>query len=631
MNQIFNVVVGVVFGLFFMPGLFAQVPTPLRVGVILNHSSEDVITSFDSLMQYVAGKLGTEAVVEIVAEEDLASRLEKGDFDLGVFSPFAYLKARQNFPGLEVFATHAIRGKKSYQGCILVRKESGIKSLEGLEGKNFQYVNKTSTAGYKYPRGALWEHDLDVDRGFFNYDFSDEHKQSLTKLLRAETDGIAVTESEMEYLDPEDKQLLRCLLTYEIPYDAYVFRSTLSHSVREQIKKIMFTAHHDPAARRLFSDQQGIEKWVPQSEFAYKTLQRYQRVIRVKPALQLTMEIKAAALEKLSTKGDLLAIIEENIISKLNESGRFSSVGNHSPESLHKASLNIALIGDIYECSVFLNDKLIRQSDFSEADLRTSLPKEVKYAVLENMIIECEVLANEKKEWFITYGIDDGITPEEYRFELIETGTELLLKRMSFLNTFFQVSPEIKEGMTVHIHYQPGREELAFSSYTPIDQEKPQFWDSLDNVWGVIGLVVAFLSVAIGSYFTNTKKKRFKNLLYSCNDALLQYLKGHANAEELILQKKAEINQTLEKGLIREDQFLILIHRLEDIEYVINDYFHDISAISPKIRAEIDIIIKDNIITEGEYTRIIALIKSSFRSGSPQPPATPGSPLNTDV
>lgn len=630
MNQILKEVAGIFILFFFTPGLFAQVPDTLRVGVILNHSSEDAVQSFEPLIRYVAGKLGTQARIDIVAEEDLATRLNKAEFEIGIFPPFSYVKAHQDFPEMEVFATHIVDGQKSYQGCILVREESGIKSLEGLAGKNFQYVNKTSTAGYKYPRGILWENDLDVDRGFFNYDFSSDHQQSLTKLLRKETDGIAVTEREMEFLEAEDKQLLRCLFAYEIPNEAYVFRATLPHSVREQIKKIMFTAHHDPATHLLFSDQQGIEKWVPQSDIAYDNPERYQRLVRVKPALQFTLEVKEAALEKLREKGDLLEIIEENIMNRLHESGRFSSVGNYSPESLHKAILNIAQIGEVYECSLFLNGKLIRQKDFSEADLRVGLPREIKYAILENLVLEDKILSNKKNEWFITYGIDDGITPEEYRFELVETGTELLLKRMSFLNTYFQVSPEIKEGMKVHIHYQPGREDLAFSSYTPIEQEKTKFWDNLDNVWGVVGLIVAFFSVAVGSYFTNRKKKRFKHLLYSCNDTLLQYLQGHKNAEELILRKKAEINQTLEKGLIREDQFLILIHRLEDIEYVINDYFHDISAMAPKIRAEIDIITKDNIITEGEYTRIIALIKSS-RNHFPPPPASSGLPINTDI
>ncbi|MEZ4826993.1 MAG: PhnD/SsuA/transferrin family substrate-binding protein [Bacteroidia bacterium] len=631
MNQNFKVVAGIVLLQLFTTLLYAQLPAPLRVGVVINHSAEDVIPTYAPLMDYIAAKIGTTATVIVVAEEDLASDLMQNKFDIGIFTPFPYLKAKEEFPVLEVFATHLVDGKKSYEGCILVRKGSGINSLGELEGKNFQYVNRTSTSGYKFPRGIFWENDLDVDRGFFNYDFSTQHQQSLAQLLLKETDGVAIMEKETRFLDPEDLSMLKCLLTYDIPYEAYVFSPAFPHSISEQVKKIMFTAYADTAGLSLLTSS-GIDHWVPQTSAAYYHLQRYDRVVRSKPSLQFGMEIRAAAKEKLEEQGDLIALTEETIIQKLNETGRFSSVGNHAPGSLYEATLNIARIGDIYACTILLNGKTLRQKDFVLSDFRTALPLEVKYAILENLTIESAILKSPENEWFIPYGVDDGITPEEYRFELVNSGKELMLQRMSFLNTFFHEVPEIQEGMKVHIHYQPGREDLIFSTFTPsANHTQPSFWDSLDNVWGVVGLVVAFLSVALGSYFTNRKKKRFKNLLYQCNDTLLQYLRGYTNVEELILQRKAAINQTLEKGLIREDQFLILIHRLEDIEYVIQDYFRDIQSLDLKMRAEIETIIKDGIITEKEYTRIVALIKASYRNSLSADQSSDSSSVNTDI
>ena len=84
------------------------------------------------------------------------------------------------------------RGGPSYQGLILTRADSRIRSLADLKGKTFCYVNKGSTSGYLYPRALLRQAGLDPDTDFASKSFGHDHLNTLRLLDRGECQGAAV-------------------------------------------------------------------------------------------------------------------------------------------------------------------------------------------------------------------------------------------------------------------------------------------------------------------------------------------------------------------------------------------------------------------------------------------------------
>ena len=108
-----------------------------RVGIIKYKTAEGVKESYQPLFQYIANQLGERLILDIITDESLAYKLNQGDYDLGIFTPFPYLEARQDYPDFEVFASHIVHGQKTYQGGIVVRRESGIETLGDLAGKQF--------------------------------------------------------------------------------------------------------------------------------------------------------------------------------------------------------------------------------------------------------------------------------------------------------------------------------------------------------------------------------------------------------------------------------------------------------------------------------------------------------------
>ena len=601
-----------------MIGQNADIPEEIHIGIIKYKTEEAVLGTYQPLFQFLADELKTTAKVELVMEEDLGFLLDKGDYDIGIFPPFPYLKAKADFPDLEIFASHTIEGKNSYKGCIVVRKADPINNLADLKNQRFTFVKNTSTSGYKFPKGIFTERSFDAERGFFSdFDFSGSHEVSLQALLTNETDGIAIDEKALDDLSPSQRGKLKVLKTYDIPYHAYVFSPKLSPQQKRVVREMIWNAHRVPATRGLFSSNRlGIDKWHQQTDEAYNSMRRYLRIERVRPTLQITYTFSEKTRQALQNQDDLLQILERSITAALQKSGRFLSVGKVNPVANIRIVLELSITQGQYHAALKRGEEYIEEKNFTDKDLLEDLPVFVREELLKVLDIQTQLLYTGEK-WFVPYGHGDGLNREDYEFHLAtDRNSVLKIADMDILNTTFEEREGFREGIDIVIHYKGESGRSVFSSTSGNLGAEESFWDNRDNQWGVIGLLVAFLTIALGSYFSTRKKKRFKNLLYECNDLLKQYLEGSEQIDTLILNKKEKINQSLEKGIIREDQFLILMHRLNDIDYVISAYMEKQPALPANISQEINSMISDDIITESEYTRIVSLIKSNARNNA---------------
>ena len=153
------------------------------MGIVLYKTQEKVEQTFQPLMEYVAAQIRREAEIHIVDEKDLVYYLEEGTYDIGIFTVFPYLKEKADFPNLKVFATHHVNGKDHFYGTILTSNESGIKTWQDFKGKKFLFVKPTSTSGFKYPKGVLAEHSIDIDHGALEYDLQEGMKKRYRPLL----------------------------------------------------------------------------------------------------------------------------------------------------------------------------------------------------------------------------------------------------------------------------------------------------------------------------------------------------------------------------------------------------------------------------------------------------------------
>jgi len=610
--------------------LVGQSDDPLRVGLIRYKTDELVRESYTPFVEYIAEQLGTTAELTILpllydpgaeiddaamtAGDELAYKLVQGDFDLGIFKPFLYLKAREDFPELEVFATHLIEGDPTYLGAIFVRHDSGIETLNDLRGRTVVFTKETSTSGFRYPRGVLREYEIDIDEDLAAYSFSNDHAESVRMVLDGVVDGTAIDRSAFDELPAEDRELLRELEQYEVPYQAYVLSPTMDAERRDLIKPIMFNAHRTAENRaRLFNNGLGIERWVVRADLDYNSLRRYLEIMRVKPSLRVTVETMPNAEAWLAQRGDLLDALRDDLVADLARTRRFLEVSEAGAGAEHAVTLILSMTDDRLTCRTEVDEQRIDDSFECTHMLERGLPRRTAQSVLAWLPMEDRLQYNGER-WFLTLGRNDGIEPDN-RFD-VESSTgsvrvldEGAVEEVTRLNTYFRDDSLFERGMTVTVTHVADLEPIQTAS----DSRVSRFLSNVDNRWGVAGLVLAFLSVAGGTYLGRRKRRIFSRMLKESNELVLNLLEGKSQVDKLLLEQGEKIARLLGTGKISENQFLILDHRLEEIRGLVKRLFTDRSLQVPGVEKGVQEIIRDGKITEREYRRLLDLVHGAER------------------
>ncbi|MEO1051829.1 MAG: PhnD/SsuA/transferrin family substrate-binding protein [Bacteroidota bacterium] len=542
-----------------------------RIGVIEYKSEEKVLETFGPIANYIGKKLGRQAQLEIVPAEALGFRLSQGELDMGVFKPFPYLKAKVDFPKLQVFATHKVNNLESYTGLILVNEESGIKLLRDLKDKEFLFVKPQSTSGYSYPKGIFREHDIDIDSAFFNYDFSYDHNTSLEALRKKEVDGIAISTENFGSKDDINLSGVHILEEFEVPYHAYVLSPRLDSALKNDVKDIMFTAEKDPSGKVVLNNSLHITGWVPKDDHYYNYLRRYLRIVRVKPAAKLVFEVQKSAREYFDSKGDMLNILEQNMRNALSNTHRFSKVGDiENISNYEEVKITLSKVDEsTFHYASYFNDDFIEGFDLQESQLREYLHLAVVNDVLSRSEITTRLLSNGEK-WFVTYGTNDGLRKGAYQYTLKkESGEEvpLKVKDITELNTTFKKNGDYHEDDKVTISYKLlDIESEGISVLRQLSMDgfwQKDFWDKLGLIGGI---VVAIISAVVGWFFNTRKKRRFKSILNQANYLMKEFLEDKYKLDLKLTEIKEQISQYLESGQITENQFLILNSKLDEVE-----------------------------------------------------------------
>ena len=550
-----------------------NLPDTLRVGIIKYKTEEKLMNTYIPMIDYIGKQMGIPAKLIIVDGDKLGYDLVQGKYDLGIFKPFPYLQSKVNFPELEVFASHLVGNNNYSDGVILTKKESKIEYLTQLKNKKFLFIKPTSTSGYRYPKGIFKEYNIDIDQEFFIYDFSYDHGKAIDALVNNEVDGIAVSLD--AFLKRKDLKIenFNILNEYKVPHHAYVFSPSLDSLIQENIKEIMFSSYKTPEGRILFENPLNINRWEVQDDNYYNYLRRYLRIMRVKPAIDVVLNLKESAKTHLSTKGDIIDIIKDNLQNELISTQRFSKKVSKT-NMTNKVSVTLSMIkDDSFHYQIYLNDDRIAESDIKEELLINQLPKILTASVLIHDNVVTELLSNEQQS-FITFGKHDGLNLTNYTFTAIDKNNneeQLEVTTMTDLNTSFS-NADLPQGTQVIVKYTT--DEHAASQVSLLEQiDAGNFWK--DNFWDKLGLFVgvllATISGFIGWIFNKRKKRRFQNMLTQTNILLKSYYEDKIKLDQKFDELKDTISNELEKGYISENQFLILKHKLDEVEQNLRD------------------------------------------------------------
>jgi phosphate/phosphite/phosphonate ABC transporter binding protein len=235
----------------------------LRYGVVQYSSPEKVKGQHEPIARYLEQQLNRPVELVLAADDkDLIQKLFDGDVHLAALSAYAYIRAarREQF-GLVLLAKPVTSGGPSYQGLILTRADSGIRTLEDLRGKSFCYVSPGSTSGFLYPRALLRQAGIDPDKDLGPSSFGQEHLNTLRLLDRGQCAAAAVYAKTLEDGDRAgipSERFHQLAATERIPYDGYtVLARTPPEDVRAITAALLALQPGSPLARTVLGHAKG--------------------------------------------------------------------------------------------------------------------------------------------------------------------------------------------------------------------------------------------------------------------------------------------------------------------------------------------------------------------------------------
>lgn len=164
----------------------------LRVAVSLMISPRETYFLYQEMIQALGREVGMPVTfIQRSSYKEVNDLLRDKQVDIAFICSYAYVMGKKEF-GLELLAVPVIKNQITYQGYIIVRKDSGINNLVDMKDKRFAFTDPMSFTGYFYPLALLKHQNTDPNRFFAETFFMGSHDNAVKAVAQGSVDGAAV-------------------------------------------------------------------------------------------------------------------------------------------------------------------------------------------------------------------------------------------------------------------------------------------------------------------------------------------------------------------------------------------------------------------------------------------------------
>jgi phosphonate transport system substrate-binding protein len=168
-----------------------QVPV-FRIGLLGGENEADRLREHACQEAYLEERLGVD--VELFPASDYAGVMQgllAGQLEFAGLGSSGYAGIYLQDPDAvePLYTTMQIDGSLGYYSVMYTLADSGIESLEDMEGRSLAFADPNSTSGYLVPLAELNEMGIDPDTYFSETGFGGGHEQAVVAVLNGQYDA----------------------------------------------------------------------------------------------------------------------------------------------------------------------------------------------------------------------------------------------------------------------------------------------------------------------------------------------------------------------------------------------------------------------------------------------------------
>lgn len=247
-----------------MPG--HRVPDRLRWGTVRNAGALSAGEGLDAVAAILSSRLEIPVTVTPFDRyDDVVGALARGDVEMALLPPYAYVRARSGMPCLEPLLSTIRDGSLHYSSYVLVRRERPFTRLQDLAGRRLAFVDPSSASGYLYPVAALQAAGMTL-RDLGEARFLKDHVAVVRAVIEGKVDAgatysAALDQARRQGLDVGSLRILA--IAGRVPFDAIALHPDIAPAFVERVAGALTSLDTaTEAGRAALADAAPVNGWV---------------------------------------------------------------------------------------------------------------------------------------------------------------------------------------------------------------------------------------------------------------------------------------------------------------------------------------------------------------------------------
>ncbi len=239
------------------------------------------------LIRYLEKELGMKVRFQFAKDyEAMIKGMEKKVYDLVHLGPKSYVKGYER-AGYYAILKPIRHGSATYRSIIIVRKDSGINTLNDLKDKSFCFTDKESASGYLYPKVLLLKKGINPDRDFSRVFFTGTHDGVVLNVYHGDfAAGACFDDARKSTFQEEPEKIgeLKVIArTPPISNEPFAVRPDLDKKLVEKMSKAFLKLGRSPEGRRILEalyPGSGLEGYTEAKDSDYDSVREMERLLK---------------------------------------------------------------------------------------------------------------------------------------------------------------------------------------------------------------------------------------------------------------------------------------------------------------------------------------------------------------